>query len=95
MAIYLDNAATTPIDPRVLESMLPYFTDNYGNPSSIHAYGRTARAAVEKARRTVADLLGAAPSEIFFTSGGTEANNTVIRKCHWYVWSASRHYIAH
>ncbi len=79
MAIYLDNAATTPIDPRVLETMLPYFTENFGNPSSIHAYGRTARAAVEKARRTVADLLGAAPSEIFFTSGGTEANNTVIR----------------
>jgi len=79
MAIYLDNAATTPLDPRVLESMLPYYTENYGNPSSIHAYGRSARTAVEKSRRTVADLLGAAPSEIFFTSGGTEANNTVIR----------------
>ncbi len=79
MAIYFDNAATTPLDPRVLESMLPYFTENFGNPSSIHAYGRTARAAVEKARRIVADLLGAAPSEIFFTSGGTEANNTILR----------------
>lgn len=79
MSIYLDNAATTPLDPRVVESMLPFLTENFGNPSSIHAYGRTARAAVEKARRTVADILGAAPSEIFFTSGGTEANNTVIR----------------
>jgi cysteine desulfurase len=77
--IYLDNAATSPLDPRVLEAMLPFFTENFGNPSSIHAYGRTTKAAIEKARKTIADILHTSPSEIFFTSGGTEANNTVLR----------------
>ncbi|KPM48882.1 cysteine desulfurase family protein [Jiulongibacter sediminis] len=79
--IYFDNAATTPLDPEVLEAMMPYFTDIYGNGSSIHTLGRQAKAAVENARKKVAELLHTSPSEIFFTSGGTEANNTVIRGC--------------
>lgn len=78
MKAYLDNAATTPLDPEVLEAMLPVLKDVYGNPSSIHANGRQARSLIERARRTVAELLGASPAEIFFTSGGTESNNTVL-----------------
>lgn len=76
--IYLDNAATTTLDKEVLEAMLPYMTTHFGNPSSIYSYGRETRLAVENARKTVAKLLGAHPGEIFFTSGGTEANNTAI-----------------
>jgi cysteine desulfurase len=76
--IYLDNAATTPLDPRVWEEMLPYFTDHYGNPSSIHYFGRKPKAAIEKARKQVAAYLNASTSEIFFTSGGTESNNTAL-----------------
>jgi cysteine desulfurase len=79
MKVYLDNAATTKPDERVAEAMMPFIADNYGNPSSIHSHGRQIRSAVEQARRTVADILTAAPAEIFFTSGGTEANNTIIR----------------
>lgn len=78
MKIYLDNAATTPMDPEVIEAMLPYMRQHFGNPSSIHSYGREVRAGIEKARKNVAALLKASPSEIFFTSGGTEANNTAI-----------------
>jgi cysteine desulfurase len=78
MRVYFDNAATTPLDPQVLEAMLPYLTDHFGNPSSIHTHGREVRAAIEKARKTVAGLLNAATSEIFFTSGGTEADNTAL-----------------
>lgn len=77
--IYLDNAATTSLDPLVLEVMMPYFTEVYGNASSIHGMGRKAKSAVENARKKVAEILHTSPSEIFFTSGGTEANNTVIR----------------
>ncbi len=76
--IYLDNAATTPLDPRVLEAMMPYFTEKFGNPSSIYSYGRESRLAIENARKSVAKLLNAHPAEIFFTSGGTESSNTVI-----------------
>lgn len=76
--IYLDNAATTPLDPEVLESMMPFFTTHFGNPSSIYSYGRETRLAVENARKTVAKILGAHPAEIFFTSGGTESSNTAI-----------------
>ena len=76
--IYLDYNATTPPDPEVAEAMLPYLTTHFGNPSSSHAYGAQARAAVEAARRQVAALLGARAEEIVFTSGGTEGNNTVI-----------------
>ena len=72
--VYLDNAATTPLDPRVLEAMLPHLGANRGNPSSIHARGAAARAAVERARESVAALIGAAPSEVVFTAGGTEAD---------------------
>ncbi len=79
MKVYFDNAATTAIHPEVLEVMLPIMQKQFGNPSSIHAYGREARSIIENARKTVARLLNAAPSEIFFTSGGTEANNTAIR----------------
>ena len=77
--IYLDYNATTPVDPRVLEAMLPFLKEHFGNPSSGHALGRVAREAVEKARQKVALLLGANASEIVFTSGGSESNNTVIQ----------------
>ena len=76
--IYLDNAATTPLDPRVLDAMMPYFTEKFGNPSSIYSYGRETRLAVENARKSVARILNAHPAEIFFTSGGTESSNTAI-----------------
>jgi cysteine desulfurase len=76
--IYFDNAATTPLDPQVLEAMMPYFTDKFGNPSSIYSYGRESRLAIENARKTVAKILNAHPAEIFFTSGGTESSNTAI-----------------
>jgi cysteine desulfurase len=77
--IYLDHSATTPIDARVLKAMLPYLTENFGNASSVHMFGQEARAAVDKARRQVAALIGARANEIVFTSGGTEANNLAIR----------------
>ncbi|PQA59463.1 cysteine desulfurase family protein [Siphonobacter curvatus] len=77
--IYLDNAATTPLDPLVLEEMLPLMREQFGNPSSIHGHGRVVRSAIEKARKKVAELLNTSPSEIFFTSGGTEADNTIIQ----------------
>ena len=77
--IYFDHAATTPVDPRVLEKMLPYFTDNFGNPNSQHAFGRRAVTAVDEARDTVAKCIGAKPSEIYFTSGGTESDNWAMR----------------
>lgn len=78
MNVYLDNAATTAIDNEVFEAMKPYLLENYGNPSSIHSHGRKVRSAIEYARKTVAELLHASPSEIFFTSGGTEADNALI-----------------
>jgi len=77
--IYLDNAATTPLDKEVLATMMPYMELHFGNPSAIHSYGRETRAAIEKARKTLAKLLNVSTSEIFFTSGGTESNNTAIR----------------
>lgn len=77
--IYLDNAATTLLDPAVLEAMMPYLTTHFGNPSSIYSYGRETRLAIENARKKVAALLNTRPSEIFFTSGGTESSNTAIR----------------
>ncbi len=76
--IYFDNAATTALEPKVLEAMMPYFTDKFGNPSSIYSYGRETRMAVETARKSVAKLLNANPAEIFFTSGGTESSNMAI-----------------
>ncbi len=76
--IYLDYNATTPVDKAVVEAMLPYFAEHFGNPSSTHAYGVTAREATEQARAQVAALLGCKPEETFFTSGGTESNNAAI-----------------
>jgi cysteine desulfurase len=76
--IYFDNAATTPLAPEVLEAMMPYLTEKFGNPSSIYSYGRETRLAIEQARKSVAKNLGAKPAEIFFTSGGTESSNTVL-----------------
>jgi cysteine desulfurase len=76
--IYFDNAATTALDPVVLEAMMPYLTEKFGNPSSIYSYGRETKLAIETARKTVAKLLNAHPGEIFFTSGGTESSNTAI-----------------
>lgn len=80
MKVYLDNAATTKLDPKVLDAMMPYLTEEFGNPSSIHAFGRKTRSAIEGARKTVAKLLNVAPAEIFFTSGGTEADNMAINQ---------------
>ncbi len=77
--VYLDNSATTAVDPAVVEAMLPFLTGDYGNASSIHFYGQRARAAIDKSRHQVADLLNARPNEIIFTSGGTESNNLAIR----------------
>jgi cysteine desulfurase len=77
--IYLDYNATTPIDPRVAEAMQPFLTGGFGNPSSIHAEGRKAKAALEEARQRVASCLGCQPSEVVFTSGGSESNNLAIR----------------
>lgn len=77
--IYLDNSATTPVDPAVIDAMLPYLGENFGNASSIHYFGQQARAAVDKARFQIAALINAKPNEIVFTSGGTEANNLAIR----------------
>ncbi len=76
--IYFDNAATTAMDPEVLEAMLPYMTEKYGNPSSIYSYGRETKLAIETARKSVAKILNVTPREIFFTSGGTESSNTAI-----------------
>lgn len=87
--VYLDNAATTPLDPQVLEVMLPLMTDHFGNPSSIHSHGRTVKSTIEKARKSVAQLLNTSPAEIFFTSGGTEADNTAL------ICSVESHGIQH
>lgn len=79
MRVYLDNAATTPVDPIVLKAMYEVMENHYGNPSSIHSHGREMRTLIEKSRKTIASLLHTSPAEIFFTSGGTEADNTAIR----------------
>ncbi len=79
--VYFDNAATTPVDPQVVEAMIPFLQTHFGNPSSIYSFGRETRLAIENARKSVAHILGAKPGEIFFTSGGTESDNMAI-------WSA-------
>src|SRR5690349_9769832 len=77
--VYLDNSATTPVDERVVEAMLPFLSAKFGNASSIHFFGQETRAAVDKARHQVAALINSRPNEVIFTSGGTEANNLAIR----------------
>jgi cysteine desulfurase len=79
MKVYFDNAATTPIDPEVVDAMVPVLREQYGNPSSIHTFGRESRALIEKSRKQIAGLLNVSPAEIFFTAGGTEADNMIIR----------------
>ncbi len=96
--IYFDNAATTALDPDVLEIMMPYLTEKYGNPSSIYSYGRETRMAIETARKSVAKILNAHPAEIFFTSGGTESSNTAIQAavrdlgCRYIITSVIEHH---
>jgi cysteine desulfurase len=91
--VYLDNSATTPVDARVIETMLPYLREKYGNASSVHFFGQEARAAVDRARREVAALVGARPNEMVFLSGGTEANNLAIRGLSEAAESHGRHII--
>ncbi len=81
--VYLDHSASTPVDPRVLEAMMPYFGDIYGNPTSAHRYGRAAERAIEDARETVSAVLNCQPNEIVFTSGGSESDNLAIRGAAW------------
>ncbi len=81
--VYLDNSATTKVDPRVTEAMLPYFSEKYGNPNSLHKFGREARAAVDKARSQVAALINAKPTDIVFTGAGSEADNLAIKGAAW------------
>lgn len=78
MRVYLDNAATTPLDPEVFEAMKPFLVEDFGNPSSTHAHGRTVRAAIESARKKIAEIMHCTPGEIIFTSGGTEADNAIL-----------------
>lgn len=81
MRVYLDNAATTPLDPEVFEAMKPFLLEDFGNPSSTHSHGRKVRAAIESARKKIAELLQCTPGEIIFTSGGTEADNSILQSC--------------
>jgi cysteine desulfurase len=92
-AVYLDNAATTPVDPRVLEAMLPYLSGEFGNPSSAHRTGMAMRTVVERARATVARYLGAGPEEIVFTGCGTESDNLALRGVAWAREAQGRHLI--
>ena len=86
--IYLDNAATTALDKEVLEAMMPYLTEHFGNLSSIYSYGRETRLVIENSRKSVAKILGTKPANIFFTSGGTESNNTAISGFSKLQWKA-------
>jgi cysteine desulfurase len=88
--VYLDHSATTPTDPRVVEAMLPYFTETYGNPASSHSLGRKAEFAVETARETIARALNCSPAEIIFTSGGSESDNLAIRGAAWTAHSQGK-----
>ena len=91
--IYLDNASTTQVDPRVLQAMMPYLTEEYGNPGTLYGLGRRAEKAVSKSRRRVADFIGAKPEQIIFTSGGSEANNLVFYGLEKSVFSEKRYII--
>ena len=92
-SVYLDHSATTPVRPEVLAALLPYFGDKFGNPSSVHSWGRQARTAVDLAREQVASIIGANPSEIIFTSGGTESDNLAIRGVAESMRSKGKHLI--
>lgn len=92
-AVYLDHSATTPVDPRVLEAMLPYFSDFYGNGSSAHSFGRRAEHAVEDARESIARILNCQPNEIVFTSGGTESDNLALRGVAWARREQGKHIV--
>lgn len=91
--VYLDHSATTPTDPRVVDAMLPYFTETYGNPMSAHGFGRKAEFAVENARETIARILNCRPSEIIFTSGGSESDNLAIRGAAWHACAQGKNHI--
>jgi cysteine desulfurase len=91
--IYMDNAATTRVSKPVLEAMLPYLTEAYGNPSSVHSFGREARMALDRAREQVASALGAEPQEIYFTGCGTESDNWAIRGAAYAKKPKGRHLI--
>ncbi len=91
--IYLDHSATTPVDPQVVEAMLPFFTERFGNPSSIHWFGQQAKVALEDARRQIAALIGAEPGEIVFTAGGTEADNWAIKGAAYFFEGKKKHII--
>ena len=88
--IYLDHGATTPVDPRVVDVMLPYWTEMYGNPSSMHHFGRQAERGLEQARQTIADLLNADPAEVVFTGCGSESDNLALRGVMWAARAAGR-----
>ncbi len=93
-AVYLDVQATSPLDPRVLDKMMPYMTHNYGNPHSrTHSYGWDADKAVERAREQVAELISANPKEIMFTSGATESNNNIIKGISLFYGAKKKHII--
>ncbi len=91
--VYLDHSATTPVRPEVLEAMLPYLKDRFGNASSIHSFGREAKVALEESREKVAEILGATPSEVYFTSGGTESDNLAIKGVAFASRNKGRHVI--
>jgi cysteine desulfurase len=91
--VYLDHSASTPVDARVIETMLPYFSEVYGNPSASHGYGRKSEQAIEDARETIARVLKCKPSEIIFTSGGSESDNLAIRGAVWARKDKGRHLI--
>jgi cysteine desulfurase len=102
MGVYLDNAATTSLDPEVLNAMMPYLTELYGNPSSQHSAGRSVRSAIEDARKKIAQILNAQPGDIVFTSGGTESNNTILKGAvrdlgvkHIIISSIEHHCVSH
>ena len=91
--IYLDHSATTPVDPRVVEAMLPYFTEKFGNASSLHRWGQAALGALDESRRAVAEILNAPPKEIVFTSGGSESDNLALRGVAFALRSKGNHII--
>jgi cysteine desulfurase len=92
-AVYLDHAATTPVHPRALEAMLPFFSQRYGNPSSVYSLAQEARQAVEESRKTVADILGCPDREIVFTSGGTESDNAALKGVAFAAWESGNHIV--